>query len=53
MTAKAPNHRLPNPLDEIVRLRADVDELLRRGNPAPPPRFVREVVLPIQHTGVA
>lgn len=47
MTPRVPNHRAPDPIDEIAKLRDDVDELLARTAPSPPAMFVREVVLPL------
>lgn len=47
MTPKSPNRRNPNPVETLAQLRADLDELLARGAPAPSAMFVREVALPI------
>ena len=51
MAPRTPNKRNPDPVDEIARLRADVDYLLARGAPPPPPRFGREMVPPPPGTG--
>lgn len=47
MAPRTPNKRTPHPLDEIAKLRADIDYLLARAAPAPSPMFVREMVLPL------
>ncbi len=47
MAPRTPNKRTPSPVEEIAALRADIDYLLARGAPPPPPRFVREMVLPL------
>jgi len=47
MAPRTPNKRTPDPVEEIAALRADIDYLLARGAPPPPPRFVREMVLPL------
>lgn len=53
MAPKTPNRRNPDPVEDIAKLRADVDELMARSAPSPPAMFVREVVLPIVATGGA
>ena len=47
MAPRTPNKRTPSPVEEIAALRADIDYLLARAAPPPPPRFVREMVLPL------
>ena len=51
MAPRTPNKRTPSPVEEIAALRADIDYLLARAAPPPPPRFVREMVLPLPGTG--
>ena len=46
MAPRTPNKRTPSPVEEIAALRADIDYLLARAAPPPPPRFVRSMVLP-------
>lgn len=53
MAPKTPNPRLPNPLDALAGIQADIDELMARAAPPGASMFVREVVLPVVVTSIS